>query len=165
MLNKVHLWVGGKIMPARQRFIYKGFRISVSPDFWLRRWTHFPFFFESHNPSFRVDFVKIEDVKEDFAVNFEIFFADKTMTSTDLYLIPSENIERGGKHRIVLRSIFTAIPGQTVIRMPLTAPRSTLDKQWYTLYAYKVRPEEHLWLWIVPPISAFVGAIIQRYIG
>ena len=159
-------------MAGRQTVTHCGLRFRVSPDFWLRRLFRFPFYFESTNPSFRVDVRRVsEPPVDDYwpydLVTFQIVFADGTVTSRH-YPVPDLKI--GESTTLVLKRIYTAFPGQTIIRLPTdTGP----TRSWETLYSYQVRTEEQLWLWTIGPLAGLLlgagtttlGVFIQRWLG
>jgi len=146
-----------------------GLEFKVSPDFWLRRITHFPFYFETTNPSFRVDVKRAADDTpyEALPVDglvFEIVFADGTMIRRNLDI---PYLEKEQSTRLLLKNIFTAHPGQTIIRLPFDF---VAQRQWETLYSYHVRHGEQLWTACIGPMygviaGALLGVLSQRIFG
>ena len=128
-------------MPGKQIHTERGLKFDTKPDFWLRRWTHFPFYFEHHNPAFRIDIERVEEEKGDkwhsATVMIGVHFADGSNMPLE-FGIPELAV--GESEPFTIPAVYTSAPGQTVIRLPI-AP----DK-WQTLYSYRVRPEEHLWV-------------------
>ncbi|GAF82376.1 unnamed protein product, partial [marine sediment metagenome] len=125
-------------MAGRQTVTYCGLRFRISPDFWLRRLFRFPFYFESTNPSFRVEVKRLSDPPPDEewlygAIVFQIVFADGTMTSKP-YPVP--NLKIGESTRFLLKEIYTSYPGQTMLRLPIDIGPT---RKWETLYSYQVR--------------------------
>lgn len=162
----------GKRMAGRQTVTHCGLRFRVSPDFWLRRVLRFPFYFESANPSFRVDIKRVSEPGPDEyweldQIILQIVFADGTETYRR-YPVP--NLKPGESTRLVLKEIYTAYPGQTIIRLPLDIGRG---RTWETLYSYQVRTEEQLWLGVTGPLAglvfgagaAILGVAIDRALG
>ncbi len=151
-------------MPGRQTVRYHGLELRASPDFWLRRWSRFPFYFESHNPSFRIDVRRIGDVGEDHFPNrsliFRIVFSDGT--ETEPLSSPLPVLELDQSERIVLPEIFTAAPGQTRIVM------AQADALWHTLYSYLVMTEDRMWLPFVTLLgvvaSSALTLLVQRIV-
>jgi len=150
--------------------------IRIEPDFWLRRWFKVPFYFESTNPRFRL---RVKRVAEPQATNaplrlianlpkrvqiqegderivpLQIEFSDRT-SSWEFLLVP--NIAVG--ERVTLRTpeIMTASPGQTRLLLPFFTREGEQAPIWETAYAYHVRSEEQLWVWVVGLLIA--GATI-----
>ncbi len=149
-------------MPGRQAVSYGGLEFRVSPDFWLRRWLRFPFYFESHNPSFRVDIRRLQAEPPNTywpsnSLVFEVVFADKTVAGRQ-YAKPQLGV--GKSTLLVLDTIYTAYPGQTIIRLPI-GPGDFLGGQgrWQTLFSYQVRTEEQLWLSLFTAALAIITSI------
>ena len=154
-------------MPGRQKVQYAGLEFSVSPDFWLRRVSHFPLYFESHNPVFRIDIKRVSGPPEgelwaDDVLEIQIVLADG---STGYPHFPVPNLKVGESHRLKLEPIFATHPGQMVIRLP-ESPRSRNARG---LYSYYVRTEEQLWLALVASAvavgSGAIGFFIERWLG
>ncbi len=129
-------------MAGRQPVVHAGLRFTTRPSFWLRRWTHFPFHFESHNPSFTVRVERVAEVLEgedwpEGKVPFEVVFADGTKAVTEWPVLDLKVREYG---EVMLKNVFTAYPGRTIIRIPFG------PGEWKTLYAYDVWREESLWI-------------------
>lgn len=167
----------GEIVAGRKTVTVRGLEFRMSPEFWPRRLHLFPFYFESTNPSFRVDVRRVshppaDDDWPDGRVAFEIVFADRTATSVSL---PTPHLMIGQSARLILEDVYTSYPGQTIIRLPVkpgTGP-PTNTTEWQTLYSYRVWPEEQLWLWAIGPLigllvgvgATVLGVFIQRSLG
>jgi len=159
-------------MAGRQTVTHCGLQFRVSPDFWLRRLLRFPFYFESTNPSFTVDIKRVSEPGPDEywardQILFQVVFADGTETYKG-YAVP--NLKTGQSSRLVLKRVYTAYPGQTIIRLPLDiGPGRT----WETLYSYRVREEEQLYLWMFGPLAVVLfsaatttlSVFIQRWLS
>ena len=143
-------------MPGRQTIRRFGFKVSVRPAFWLRRWTRFPFYFESHNPSFEVAISRTGagEWPTPLAATIQVAFADKTTTHS---MFDRPELEIGESVTYLLPNIYTAHPGQTIIRLLLVD--GIEDAQWETLYSYQVRTEEQLWLSLLAGILAVITTI------
>jgi len=151
-------------MPGRQPVTVAGLRFKVGPDFWLRRLTWFPFYFESNNPSFRVDIERVADPGpyEQFPggiARFEIVFADNTLTARRVDI---PQLEIGQSHRAILENVYTSYPGQTTIRLPFEVGP---DRRWETMYSYHVRPEEHLWVVFIAPTVTLIYGVAATAMG
>lgn len=150
-------------VPGRQEVTIRGLRIKVRPDYWLRRLTHFPFFFESHNSSFLAEATKVAepDPKDPWPngkLTIEIVFADDT-AAPRRFDIPTE-WKIGEKKPFPIPNIYVATPGQTILRIPKEKDPSGKTVRWDTLYAYKVRTEESLWLAVlIPAVSLFIAGV------
>src|SRR4030066_387463 len=88
----------GGIMPGRQPGELGGLRLRVSPNYWLRRVTRWPFYFESHNPSFRVHVERFSAPPDGESwhndeITFEIIFADGSKFKRK-YPVPELHIGR-----------------------------------------------------------------------
>ena len=146
-------------MPGRTTAVHGGLAFRVSPDYWLRRWTHFPFFFESYNPSFRVDIQRVTEEpdntywrKEKLA--FMIEHADESGGEFDFGDFGTDRrLELGESRRVVLKQVYSPSPGQTYIRLPIAPGK------WGTLYSYHVRTEEQLWLSVLATCLAMITTI------
>jgi hypothetical protein len=143
-------------MAGCQPIVHAGLRFTVKPAYWARRLSHFPFFFESHNPSFTIKVHRIAEApaKEGWPngkVPFEIRFADGTITDVEW---PIPELQVGQYQRVELRHIFTAYPGRTIIRVPVH------PGEWKTIYAYDVWREEALWLGVWGAFIAVAALII-----
>lgn len=152
-----------KLVPGRQTVTHAGLEFRVSADSWLRRMTHFPFYFESNNPSFRIDITRVSDppkgeVWPDGQIMVEVLFADETMTGTSE---PAPDLQTGESWKIVLRNVYTAHPGQTIIRIVTNPapPAMSHYQTWKTIYSYQVRTEEQLWLGLFGVSLAVITAI------
>jgi len=151
-------------LPASQTAESYGLQLSVKPNFWLRRLLHFPFYFDSTNPTFRVE---IKRVKEDpganarGTLNIQIVTADGS-TAMRHYRVP--NLSVGASYHFIMEGVTSAHLGQTMIRLP-----AATGDTWQLLYAYQVRSEEQLWTAVVGPLVGAVilagGALIQKMIG
>jgi hypothetical protein len=162
----------GKEMAGRQTVVHAGLQFWVEPAFRLRRLFHFPFYFESTNPSFRVFIKRVSEAPtgggwEKGTITFQVLFANDTLTPID---VPVPELDVGQTAVIVFPGIYTAYPGQTIIRIlveqAIIAWRPEVFK---TLYSYQVRPEEQIWLALYGPVGAALGAgatiLIQRWFG
>jgi len=103
-------------MPGRQTVTHAGIQFRVALDFWLRRLLRFPFYFESTNPSFRVDIKRLSEKpnNEAFpndAVIFEVVFADGTKAKSLNLRLP--DLKVGESIWIAVGNVFTAHPGQS----------------------------------------------------
>ena len=149
-------------MPGRKETRIRGLRMKVGPDFWLRRLSRFPFYFESHNASFRLDVERVapEDAAKpwpDNKIAIEVVFQDDTMKPI-LFDVPE--LQVGGKARLVIREVYVASPGQTILRIPTSKSIAGMGRDsWETLYSYQVRTEEQLWLSVFGTLLAFLTAI------
>ncbi len=122
---------------------YGGLRFTVTPSFWLRKVVHLPLFVESHNPSFAITVERFaeepaHETWPDKEIVIQIKFADDTETSRSF---PVPNLKIGEHTTLNLDHIFTAYPGQTIIRLPISVFRD----RWETLYSYHVWREEAIW--------------------
>jgi hypothetical protein len=161
-------------MPGRKVVLHNGLRYFVRPRFWLRRWSRFPFYFESTNPSFDVEISRVSDSTSgeywpDGGMEFQVIFADGTV-STLRVGVP--DLQVGNSSRITLGEVYTSHPGQTIIRL-LVNEHVLRGTEWKTLYSYQVRTEEQLWLWLFGPIvglflgvgSTTFGFPLRKWVG
>ena len=160
-----HRWQNDS-MAGRKTGRHGGLEFRAGPDYWLRRWIPplRPFFFESHNPSFRVDIRRVAEgatntywpVSEERqeALAFDILFSDQTSTR---FWFPKPDLAIGESISIVLREVFTASPGQTILTLP-TAPGPS-SARWETLYSYQVRTEEQLLVSIIAGLLAILSTV------
>ena len=156
--------------------VHAGLQFRARPAFWLRRLLHFPFYFESTNPSFRIDIKRVSDPppREDVeggVIRFQVAFADGTVTSRDA---PVPELKVGESQTLTLPDIYTAFPGQTIVRIvSKRAVAGFRSEEWKTLYSYQVRPEEQIWLWVFYPLlglalgagTTTLGVFIQKWFG
>ncbi len=158
-------------MPGRQRVVFGGLEYYVSPAFWLRRWLRFPFYFESTNPSFRVDIRRVSQPPANenvAAMRFVAAFSDGSESNLS---IDAPDLAVGECARIGLVGIYSSHPGQTSIRL-VTAdaqPFSVRGQEFHGLYSYQVRSEEQLWLAFATIISGAATGLavflLQRWLG
>lgn len=139
-------------MPARRVVQVNGLRFKVSPGYWLRRWTRFPFFFESHNASFRIDITRVAESQEPWpSIPFEVEFADGR--SIRAVSLPLPALEINQHVRVDTEQIYIPFPGQTHLRIPSAGLQ-------FRLYSYHVRREEALWIAVLSPLLLIlIGAI------
>jgi hypothetical protein len=148
-------------MAGRQPVIHAGLRFTTKPAYWLRRVSHFPFFFESHNPSFKVKVHRIAlapdgETWPNGRIPIQVVFADTSHVEQGSEV---PDLKIGEYTEFELRHIFTAYPGQTIIRIPVR------EGEWKTLYAYNVRREEAMWSAAWGGILAVAGIVIGIVIG
>lgn len=152
------------VMAGRQRIEYGCFRIIVKPHYWLRR--RFPFlpFFESTNPSFRIEVKCVglphpgEEWKPGEQLVFTIAFPDNT-TTTRRFPVPV-HLRLGDKTSFVIHNVLCPIPGRMVIRFPITPPNGSF----HTAYAYTVHAEERIWYPFFALAFTLAGVAIQRWL-
>ena len=159
------------LMPGRKETTIRGLRMKAEPAYWLRRLSRFPFYFESHNASFRlnVERVALEDSADpwpDNMIEVEVVFQDETKTAI-VFDVPELSV--GEKARLLIDEIYVASPGQTHLRVPTKIPvggGAFGRAEWQTVYAYKVRTEESLWVSVLSPIllisAIALGVLFQR---
>lgn len=137
--------------------------MKVEPAFWLRRLTRFPFYFESHNASFRIHVqrVEIQDPKDrwpDDKIVVQTVFEDETLTETEREVPP---LEVGETAELRIREVYVATPGQVIFRVPTQAAvagGALRAEMWSNVYSYKVRTEESLWVSVFSPVL-ILGAL------
>src|SRR5437870_13886530 len=101
-------------MPGRQAVTYAGLKFEAQPDFWLRRWTCFPFYFESTNPAFRVRITRVgappngEQFRSS-SIPFAIRFADDTVT---LPQCPVPDLQIGQSVLWKVTGVYSPHPGR-----------------------------------------------------
>lgn len=139
-------------MAGRQSVECSGLQFRIEPDFWLRRWLHFPLFFQHHNPTFRIKVRRIAptSIPPTWQMNgivLEVLFADNTITWLQW---PCPELAVGESATLLSRPIFTAFPGQVILRLPIAPGR------WETLFCYEVRTEESLWLGVVSVVWSLI---------
>ncbi len=137
--------------------------MEVEPAFWLRRLTHFPFFFESYNTSFRLNVERVahqdgaSDPWPSNKIEVEVVFQDDTLKAI-LHDVPG--LQVGEKARLNIREVYVAFPGQTILRIPTSRSIVGIGRdRWETLYSYQVRTEEQLWLSVFGTLLALLTAI------
>ncbi len=138
--------------------------MKVEPDFWLRRLTGFPFYFESHNASFRIHVKRVapqdsEDPWPGDKIVLQTVFEDETLSVMEWGLPP---LEVGQTTVLRIPEVYVATPGQVILRIPTEAAvagGALRGARWETVYSYKVRTEESLWVSVLSPVL-LVGAII-----
>ena len=145
-------------MPGRQSVTYGGYQFVVGPAFWLRRWTRFPFYFESHNPSFRITLKHIADehIPDEWQsgrIAFRIQFADNTMI---IQQFDFPDLTVGESKVFTSKEIFTSSPGQTKILLPIGVFHDGLEG----LFSYNVHREEAMWVPLATIIVAAASALL-----
>ena len=154
-------------MPARKETTIRGLRMIVEPDFGPRRLTKFPFYFESYNSSFRINLHRVAPDDPDHPwpdgkIVVEVVFEDETKTAIDFDLPP---LELGEKTVLRIREVYVASPGQVILRIPTSRSIGPLGQDtWQTIYAYKVRTEESLWVSVFGPLILFGGITLGAFL-
>lgn len=147
-------------MPAHQTAELHGLQLTISPDYWLRRLFHFPFYFEHTNPTFRIDVKRVNDTIWDQGIGIQIVLANG---STTMRYYPVPHLDVGESARIVMEGVASHMPGRTTLILP------TSEGQWQLLYAYAVSPEDQLWTSVLGPLLGAAilagGAVVQKWIG
>jgi hypothetical protein len=156
-----------RIMPSRQSVLFEGYLIEMEPNFWLRRWLRFPFYFESHNPSFRMRAKRISENPQvgDIPLLLIYSFPDGSHEH-ELFKFPPTPI--GAKLLFTTKEIMTPKPGQTKIQLMSAFTGQPLGEHthlnWLNLYSYRVRREEDLWLTIAAMLLALLGGGIANWL-
>ena len=155
-------------MPASNTGESRGLEFRVKPEFWLRRLLHFPFFFESTNPSFHLHLTRKtiplpespEGVWVENKIEINIRLANGQMTTRKLDL-PDLRVDESTT--LMLEEVYSPWPGQTMIILPRPDSREQI------LYSYHVRTEEQIWLWGLGPVLGIavviLGAAVQKWLG
>ena len=146
-------------VPGRQKLTYQGVRMYMEPGFWLRRWTRFPRFYESHNPSImlRLQRVRPEDAYQGWDER-ESYFLMELEKRNDVDMdVPLSNGEFsklaiGEKNHILIKGLYCPHPGNVVLSLAFRKPDGSRDK--FPVYSYRVEPESGPWLW-----GAWLGSI------
>lgn len=121
-------------MPAARRLELPQVHIYIRPAWWLRRWTHFPLYFQAFRTTFHL-FIK--RIREDTPTNltFAIKFSDNTHVS---FPVDVSNLAVGETLKYEMTHFVFTSTGDTQI--VLNQGRS----DFYTLYAFVVSPEATL---------------------
>lgn len=131
--------------------------MQVRPRSGLRRWTHWPFYFENRNPSFDLELTRLGDEAEP-QLHIQAEFEDGSSNPIGSPLPVSAELGVGDRAIVTTRGVYSAIPGQTGLRLPVAEGRL------HTVYSDQVRPVEQAWLalWaLTPPLLAgLLGASI-----
>ena len=146
-------------MPASQTVEYQGFRVSARPGFWLRRWTHFPLYFQATQPSFEIAVLKVaEGESPPTRFTFHVTFANNTHT-TDQLDVSSLNV--GDRDTLTISNILLAPTGDASIRLHMGRMSG-----FHTLYAFYVSPEATLVFLLLNAVlavafTAVVGLVLR----
>jgi hypothetical protein len=143
-------------MPAKDIARCGCLEVTVEPVAWFRRLPlfPFPFFFEHHITKFRLLAKRISDGKLPDDIYVHIHFSNGTVARKSL--TPCFEPPANRYVEITQFSVVTAYPGQTIIVLPDQGearfpdhPAIPQNGRFETLYAYRVRSEEQLWVWAV----------------
>ena len=163
-------------MPGRQTVTYDSLQFHVRPAFWLRNLLHFPFYFESTNPTFKVRVKRISDPEpSDFwaagNIVVEVVHVDGGVQRCE-FSLPDLTI--GQSVDLTLEDVYTWYPGQTIMRLSIRPGiPGVAPSERSVLYSYQVRTEEQLWLGLIGPIvglplgvgTTVLGVSIQRWLS
>src|SRR6266508_195679 len=129
-------------MPSSQMVRRGPLEINVVPDDWLHRVLHWPFYFEFQNPRFRFLFRNIgEGTSTVLQIPLQVTYANQTIGFKQQLEVPA--LEPGAVYQLISEEIMTAYPGQVILDIPIPGSNGMFD----SLYAYRVRSEEQLWIW------------------
>ena len=157
----------GGLMPGHRVVTHGGFRFEISSDFWLRRWSHWPFYFDSWNPSIRLVLTRIStDVlaawRDQGRIKLDIRYPDNTVG--DIYVeTPDMQVDKS----IVktLGPIYPTAIGQTMIVLPTSRNPYAGTINYYPLFWYYVSKEETLWLWVIGPVvGGLLGGLLTFFV-
>lgn len=143
-------------MPAKQTVLHEGLRFQTEPAFWVRRLLNWPFYFENYNPSFNIAITQLDPPelptgKERDRIYLGARFPDQSSLLFPAVQLP--DLKKGATLLYTTPHILTPTTGHTVIRLQTTLgwparppDRPAVPAHWETLYTYRVRPQEHLWI-------------------
>src|SRR5439155_16596712 len=127
----------GVRVPGRQTVVYKGVRMRMEPGFWLRRWTRFPRFYESHNPSITLRLKRISDDFEGWAERDGYFIMETERRDIQHEeILPKREFAElalGQQDFIHIRGLYCPQPGNVVLSLAFGAPGHR-DK--FPMYSY-----------------------------
>src|SRR3990172_6211921 len=104
-------------VPGRQTIIHCGIRMQMVPGFWLRRWTRFPRYYESHNPSMllRMQRVPPDDDYQGWAERESRFLMETAhnIQADESFTMPT--LTSGEKDSMLIRGLYCPQPGNVVL--------------------------------------------------
>ena len=124
----------------------RGLKVSVSAKDWLHRVIRWPFYFESTNYSFNI---KIERVSDDDdlwpndTIRFIALYGGPGLASGQEFPVEVPGLQVGESKTIAWEEIYISRP--SLVELGIVV-RPGQDPGIATLFSYKVRPEEALWI-------------------
>lgn len=117
------------------------------PGFWLRRWTRFPRYYESHNPSMllRMQRVPPDDDYQGWAERESRFLMETAhnIQADESFTMPT--LASGEKDSMLIRGLYCPQPGSVVLTLAFIEPDGSRTR--YPILSYQVEPESGPWLW------------------
>lgn len=154
-------------MPSREPLTIwdDSLRIEVEPDFWLRRITRWPFYFQNWSPRFRVKVTVLRASRAldnswpaeaaQNSLRLRVRTPDDS-TYDDVLTFPALGV--GKSATAVTDPVVTHIPGVTQIQFFRGLNGDA------TLYAYHVYPEERVWIAFLGPLGSVAGFLLGLFV-
>ena len=140
--------------------------MRMEPGFWLRRWTRFPRFYESHNPSIMIRLKRVSDDYEGWDER-DAYFIMETEREDIKHeqLLPKRELAElalGQEDYIHIRNLYCPQPGNVVLFLAFGV-LGERDK--FPMYSYRVEQESGPWLWGAWILSLVITALVTLGVG